>query len=399
MAMAAAASGAGLAAAEPKAERLVSVDILRGLVVILMALDHNRDFFHAEAWIADPTAPATSNLAVYATRWITHFCAPTFVLLAGMSAYIQGRAGKTRRELAGFLLSRGAWLMLLEVSVLNFAWNFSFPGFGLQVIWALGLCMVVLAGMVWLPRWAVLAVGVILIAGHNLLDPIEPKDLGALSSLWTALHEGGPALGAGFVVYPVLPWIGVMALGYGLGPILFEEPAKRRRMLTIIGLSMIGAFFVIRGINLYGDPSPWTVHAEPIRTGFSFLAVQKYPPSLDYILITVGPGLVLLPVLERAKGWFADILLVYGRAPLMFYIAHIYLVHALALTVGLAMGFEAEIFVAVMADPSGMVKADWGFPLWVVYLFWLLVLALLYPLCRWWGELKQRRTDWWLSYL
>ncbi len=382
-----------------KTERLISVDILRGLVVILMALDHNRDFFHAEAWIADPTAPETSNLAVYATRWITHFCAPTFVLLAGMSAFIQGRVGKTRGELARFLLSRGAWLMLLELSVLNFAWNFSFPGFGLQVIWALGLCMVVLAGMIWLPRWAVLAVGVGLIAGHNLLDPIEPKDLGAFASLWTALHEGGPALGAGFVVYPVLPWIGVMALGYGLGPILFEAPAKRRRDLAIIGLSMIAAFFVIRGINVYGDPSPWTVHAEPIRTGFSFLGVQKYPPSLDYILITVGPGLLLLPLLEGARGWFADLLLVYGRAPLMFYIAHIYLIHALALMVGLAMGFEAEIFVSVMADPSGMVKAGWGFPLWVVYVFWLLVLGLLYPLCRWWGELKRRRTDWWLSYL
>jgi len=390
---------AGVTHAPAKAERLTSVDMLRGLVVILMALDHNRDFFHAEAWHFDPTDSEKTNLAVYATRWITHFCAPTFVLLAGMSAFLQGHVGKTRGELTRFLLSRGAWLILLEATVLNFAWNFTFPGFGLQVIWALGVCMICLAGMIWLPRWAILAVGVALIAGHNLLDPVEPEHLGPLGWSWTVLHEGGLAHPTTFVVYPVLPWIGVMALGYGLGPLLLAEGPIRRRWLTIIGLSMIAAFVILRGINLYGDPSPWRAHDEWVRTVFSFLAVQKYPPSLDYLLITVGPGLVLLPLLERAKGWFADILLVYGRAPLIFYIAHIYLIHVLALAIGLVMGFDASIFVAVMVDPSGMVKAGWGFPLIGVYGFWLLVLALLYPLCRWWGDLKRRRTDWWLSYL
>lgn len=382
-----------------RAERLTSVDMLRGLVIVVMALDHTRDFFHARAWLLDPLDPARTDVALFATRWITHVCAPAFVLLSGMSAFLQGHFGKSKGELARFLVTRGLWLIFLEMVILNFGWNFSLPGFGLQVIWALGLGMVVLAGLIWLPRPAVLVVGAAIIAGHNLLDPVVPADLGPAAPLWIVLHEGGLTLTAFFVVYPALPWIGVMALGYGLGPVLVGDPARRRRTLTLLGLSMIAAFFVIRGVNLYGDPKPWTTQADATRTAFSFLNVQKYPPSLDYLLITLGAGLALLPLLERARGWFGELLLVYGRAPLMFYIAHIYLIHALALAIGLAIGFDPGIFVDVMVDPSRMAQARWGFPLTGVYAMWLLVLALLYPLCRWWGGLKQRRRDWWLSYL
>lgn len=392
------ASEAGIAAA-PKTQRLTSVDMLRGLVIILMALDHTRDFFHSQAWLMDPTDPETSNLALYLTRWVTHFCAPTFVLLAGMSAFLQGSFGKTKGDLARFLITRGLWLIFLEMTVLNFAWNFTIFGFGLQVIWALGVGMIVLAGLIWLPRAAVLAVGVAIVAGHNLLDPITPAQLGPAAPLWAVLHEGGLVFTAFFIVYPVLPWIGVMALGYGLGPVLLEEPARRRRTLTLLGLSMIAVFLVLRGINLYGDPRAWTTLAEPVRTAFSFFNLQKYPPSLDYLLATLGVALVALPCLERAKGWFGELLLVYGRAPLIFYIAHIFLIHGLAMAIGTALGFEPRIFIWVMADPAPMVKAEWGFPLLAVYGFWVLVVAALYPLCRWWGGLKQRRRDWWLSYL
>lgn len=386
-------------AAPVKRERLTSVDMLRGLVIILMALDHTRDYFHARAWMLDPLDPAKTDVALFATRWVTHFCAPTFVLLAGMSAFLQGHFGKSKGDLARFLLTRGLWLIFLELVVINFGWNFSIPGFGLQVIWALGLSMVALAGLIWLPRKLVLAIGVAIIAGHNLLDPVVPADLGAAAPLWIVLHEGGLTLTAFFVVYPVLPWIGVMALGYGLGPILIEQPALRRRTLTILGLSMIAAFLVVRGINLYGDPQAWTARAEGLRTAFDFLNVRKYPPSLDYLMVTLGAGLALLPVLERVRGGFGDLLLVYGRAPLIFYIAHIFLIHALAMATGLALGFEPGIFINVLVDPGPMAKAGWGFPLIGVYGVWLLVLALLYPLCRWWGGLKQRRHDWWLSYL
>lgn len=387
------------AIARAKPPRLTSVDMLRGLVIILMALDHTRDFFHSQAWLLDPTDPEKSNLALYLTRWVTHFCAPTFVLLAGMSAFLQGHFGKTKGDLARFLVTRGLWLIFLEMTILNFGWNFTIFGFGLQVIWALGVGMIVLAGLIWLPRAAVLAIGVAIIASHNLFDPVVPKDLGAAAPLWMILHEGGLVFTAFFIAYPVLPWIGVMALGYGLGPVLLEEGPKRRRTLTLLGLSMIVVFLVLRGINVYGDPRPWTTLAEPLRTAFSFFNLQKYPPSLDYILATVGGALVALPLLERAKGWFGELLLVYGRAPLMFYIAHIFLIHGLAMAIGLAMGFEPRIFIWVMADPSGMIEARWGFPLLAVYGFWVLVVAALYPLCRWWGDLKQRRRDWWLSYL
>lgn len=383
----------------PKAPRLTSVDMLRGLVIILMALDHTRDFFHSQAWLLDPTDPEKSNLALYLTRWVTHFCAPTFVLLAGMSAFLQGHFGKTRGDLARFLVTRGLWLIFLEMTLINLGWNFTIPGFGLQVIWALGMAMIALAGLIWLPRRIILTIAVMIIAGHNLLDPVVPKDLGPAAPLWIILHEGGLTLTAFFVVYPILPWIGLMAFGYALGPVLLEEAAKRRKTLVSLGLLMIAFFFVERGLNIYGDPHPWKTLADPLRTAFSFMNVTKYPPSLDYILITVGPALVALALLERLKGWAADLLLVYGRAPLVFYIAHIFLIHALALAVGLAMGFEPRIFVSVLVDSTPMVKAGWGFPLIAVYGFWVLVVAALYPLCRWWGALKQRRRDWWLSYL
>jgi uncharacterized membrane protein len=387
------------AAGRPKAPRLTSVDMLRGAIMILMALDHVRDYFHARAWLFDPTDPAKTDLAVFVTRWITHFCAPGFMLLAGMSAFLQGAHGKTRRELAWFLITRGLWLIVLELTIINFAWNFTIPGFGLIVIWALGVSMIALAGLIWLPRWTILAVAVTIIAGHNLLDGIKPADLGALGPLWQILKVPGFLPPVAFVGYPVLPWIGVMGLGYALGPLLLEDPKARDRKLVVIGLAMIAAFFVVRGINLYGDPRPWSPQADGLRTAFSFMNVSKYPPSLDYVLITVGPLLLALAALERARGWWADILLVYGRAPLVFYIAHLYLLHLIALGVGMAMGFDPKIFIAVLVDPRPMIEAKWGFSLLATYGFWVLVTALLYPLCAWWGELKRRRRDWWLSYL
>lgn len=383
-----------------KPPRLTSVDMLRGVIIILMALDHVRDFFHARAWLFDPTDPAKTDLAVYLTRWVTHFCAPGFMLLAGMSAFLQGSAGKSKPELAKFLITRGLWLIVLEFTVINFAWNFTLPGLGMIVIWALGVSMIALAGIIWLPRRMQLLIAVLIIAGHNLFDGVKPADLGAFGPLWQILKVPGFLPPVSFVAYPVLPWIGVMTLGYALGPILEAPAEERRRTLTRLGLLMIAFFFVERGLNLYGDPRPWTTfEGDLLRTAFSFMNVAKYPPSFSYILITVGPLLVALPLLEKARGWWADILLVYGRAPLIFYIAHIYLLHVIALGVGMAMGFDPKIFVAVLVDPRPMVEAKWGFSLLATYGFWLLVVALLYPLCAWWGALKRRRRDWWLSYL
>lgn len=382
----------------PAKLRLASIDMLRGAVIVLMALDHVRDFFHDKAWIMDPLDPAKTDLALYLTRWVTHFCAPTFVMLAGMSAFLQGYNGRDRKTLSWFLVSRGAWLILLELTLINFGWNFNIPGFALIVIWAIGVSMIVLAGLVWLPTRAVLAIGVAIMALHNLLDPIKAQSLGDFGPWWMILHEQGWN-GFVFVSYPLIPWVGVMAFGYGLAPVFQMEPAKRARILTLLGLGMIVAFLVLRVLNLYGDPRPWSDQPGLLRDGYSVFNVAKYPPSLNYLLITLGPALLLLPQLEKAKGWFAEVMLVYGRAPLAFYVLHIFLGHALMLGVGLATGYPAGVFIGFMANPGPLIESGWGHPLWVVYLVWAIVLVLLYPVCRWWGDLKQRRRDWWLSYL
>lgn len=382
----------------PAKLRLASIDMLRGAVIVLMALDHVRDFFHDKAWIMDPLDPAKTDLALYLTRWVTHFCAPTFVMLAGMSAFLQGYNGRDRKALSWFLVSRGAWLILLELTLINFGWNFNIPGFALIVIWAIGVSMIVLAGLVWLPSRAVLAFGVAIMALHNLLDPIKAQSLGDFAPWWMILHEQGWN-GFVFVSYPLIPWVGVMAFGYGLAPVFQMEPAKRARILTLLGLGMIVAFLVLRVLNLYGDPRPWSDQPGLLRDGYSVFNVAKYPPSLNYLLITLGPALLLLPQLEKAKGWFAEVMLVYGRAPLAFYVLHIFLGHALMLGAGLATGYPAGVFIGFMANPGPLIESGWGHPLWVVYLVWGIVLVLLYPVCRWWGDLKQRRRDWWLSYL
>jgi uncharacterized membrane protein len=379
--------------------RLAVVDLARGLVVMLMALDHTRHLFHAAAFAGDPLDPDTTSGAVFATRWVTHLCAPVFVWLAGVSARLRLQSRGGPGDLAAFLASRGLWLIVLEVAVVNFAVNFSWHGVGLQVIWALGGAMLALAAMAWLPRRAVLAVGVALVAGHNLLDPIAPAAFGALAPLWTVLHAGGPIPGAPvFVIYPLLPWIGVMALGYGMTP-LFEERPDRDQRFLVLGVASVAAFVLLRALNLYGDPAAWDMRADPLRSAFAFLNVQKYPPSLDYVLATLGVALMLIPVLARLPTAIRAVLQVFGRAPLFFYLAHFFLIHGLMTALGVARGLPAEVFVDVMADPSRAGRAGWGVGLAVVYALWALVLLALYPACRWFGALKARRTDWWLSYL
>lgn len=388
-----------MTASSPASGRLTSIDLLRGLVIVIMALDHVRDYVHAASFVSDPTDPATTSLGLYLTRWVTHFCAPTFAFLAGVSVWMQART-KTKGELSRFLVNRGLWLIALELVVENFGWNWSFPSWALMVLWSLGAGMVALAALVHLPRRAVLVIGLAIIGLHNLLDGIQPEALGGAGWFWRLLHGPPGPLGAGFfILYPILPWIGVMSLGYGLGGV-FDLPAERRaKALLAMGGAMILAFLALRLANLYGDPRPWSVQANALRTAFSFFNVTKYPPSLDFVLATLGPMFLLLPALERLKGWAADTLLTYGRVPLFFFILHIWLAHALVTATGMAMGHPFETFIGVVADPTPMVEAHWGFGLWAAYLTWAVVLALMFPLCRWWGGVKARRNEWWLSYL
>ena len=380
--------------------RLSSVDMLRGLIIILMILDHVRDYFMVGAFFRDAVDPATSYPALYATRWITHLCAPGFVFLAGVSAFLKGERTNDARSLSWFLLSRGLWLIVLELTVVNFGWNFGISAPFLQVIWAIGASMVVLAGLVWLGPRAVLAIGIAIVALHNLLDPINPPHLGDAAPVWNLVHEAGfPNLWGVpiFAAYPVLPWLGIMCLGYGLGGMFLKPSGERIRTLIFLGLAFLAAFAILRGLNVYGDPAPWKAFDTPAQTVMSVLNVQKYPPSLLFTLATMGINLLLLAAFERARGPVAEFFLTYGRVPLFVYVLHIYLIHALQIGVGIAIGRPVADFIKVFENPAK--QQGWGFDLPVVYLVWLGVVLALFPLARWFGKVKRTRREWWLSYL
>lgn len=399
-------------------QRLREIDMLRGLVIVLMALDHVRDYFLASGGLGagNPLDPTTTTPWLYTTRWITHLCAPTFVFLSGVSAYLQFARGKSTPNLSRFLFTRGLWLIFLECTVLSFGWSFGFPyAFFLQVIWAIGWCMLALAALVWLPRAAVLAIGVAIIAGHNLLDPINAQQLGSLQLLWTFLHDGGPIFVGqqpiGILAYPVLPWIGIIAFGYGMGAMFTQEPAKRDRQVLMLGIAMLALFFILRGFSLYGDPT-FATGPESIARDWRdqptlgaaimvFFDVQKYPPSLQYTLVTLGIVFTLWPLLARLRGPAASVLNTFGAVPFFFYLVHVYLVHTLAIVANAAAGHRIDGFfnymINVFVSPEKLEGT--GFPLWGVYVAWIAVLVILYPLCRYWQGLKSRRRDWWLSYL
>jgi uncharacterized membrane protein len=380
----------------PVRPRLDHVDLLRGLVMVIMVLDHVRAFFTSAHF--DPTDLARTDLALFGTRWITHFCAPVFVFLAGASAWIAGTR-RTRGELSRFLLSRGVWLVFLELTVITFAWYFTTDfalGLVAQVIWAIGVSMVVLAGLIHLPRLAVAGFGAALVLGHNLFDGLAPDRFGALADLWRVLHVPGPLESLPvFMLYPLVPWVGVMALGYAVGPWIFAQDARAGRRLAVAGAVLVAAFLLLRVLDGYGD------HAHRAHEGgaalllMSFLNTTKYPPSLLYLLMTIGPALVALAAFRRARGPLAGVLVTFGRVPFLFYVAHLYLVHALAVAAGMAQGFPASALRTVFLR----LPADYGFGLPVVYAVWLGVVALLYPLCRRYAEVKARSRAWWLSYL
>ncbi len=396
------------AAPLPGPRRLDSVDLLRGVVMIVMALDHARDFMMAPQFPPEDLAHTTP--ALFFTRWITHFCAPTFVFLAGTGAFLSGRRGRTPRQLARLLLTRGLWLVVIELTVVRFAWafNFDYRFWVLQVIWVIGVSMIVLAGLIRLPTAAIAAFGVGMIALHNLFDGIH------ISSPTNATAAGAPLASATLagasvrdwivallhqpklpVLYPLIPWIGVMAAGYAFGALLLRPEAERRRTLLRLGLALTAAFIALRLVNVYGDPSPWTPQGSGVFTLLSFLDTTKYPPSLLYLLMTLGPVIALLPLLERARGRLARVVTVYGRVPFLYYVVHLALIHLVSLAFGVARGFPVRTFLVVWPFYPHEAGASLG----VAYAVWIGVVVALYPLCRWFAGVKARRRDWWLSYL
>ena len=389
--------------------RLTSIDMLRGLVLVIMVLNHARDDFVAGNVQNPMTDPNVSPLMFF-TRWITHFCAPVFVLLAGASAGLM-TARKTPRELGAFLLKRGLWLIFIEWFVVATAWSFAPFGFAqanglivtpLQVIWAIGASMVVLAGLQFLGARMCLAIGLAIVLGHNLLDYVWPASAtrdGIDHPLWVSLHGQMSVITGPYRIafaYPLLPWLGVMLCGFGIANVFRLEPAKREAWLLRGGIALTLAFIVIRAINVYGDPHPWQVTDRgAVGTLMSFLNTQKYPPSLLFVLMTIGPAAILCAYAERMHGAIKDTLVMFGRVPFAFYIAHLYLLHVLAILLGVTQGFDAsQFFVMAWAFPPG-----YGVPLIWLYPIWIGVVALLYPFCRRVAAVKARRGDWWLSYL
>ena len=384
--------------------RIQSIDLLKGLVMVIMALDHVRDYFHYSAFFFDATDPEQTTWPIFITRFITHFCAPAFSFLAGTSAFMIGKR-KLPAELSSFLFKRGLWLVFVEIIIINFGWKFdiNFTHIGLQTIWSLGISMIVLAGLIYLPKKIILAISIVIIFGHNLLDNIHFEG----SYFWSILHEykqfefieGHKVLFA----YSLLPWIAVMSLGYCFGSLYDSsfEVKKRKRILNNLGIGSLVLFLILIAINKYGNPVQWTNYGITSKTLMSIFDVNKYPPSLLYLLITLGGTFLFLANAEKLKGKVVDFFCVFGRVPFFYYILHIYLIHLIAVFAAEFTGFGWQVMVS-MPTFATRVEAlkGYGFNLITVYVVWIIVILLLYPLCKKFDNYKQSHKEkWWLSYL
>jgi len=388
-----------------KSTRIKSIDLLRGLVIVIMALDHVRDYFHYDAFFFDPTDITQTNLALFGTRFITHFCAPVFIFLAGTSAFFVGQR-KSKKDLSIWLLKRGFWLIFLELVIMDFGWTFTldYSMTILQVIWVLGASMIYLAGFIHLPKKIMVAISLLAIFGHNYFDSFSPVNPTA-SVLWSFLHVFDPIDFSSFqifVVYPFVPWIFVMLLGYHFGT-LYQSTVNeqfRFKRLIQLGLGCVLLFFLLRFSNVYGNLTPWVNDADWSKSLISFFNISKYPPSLLYLLISMGPSFIFLAFAEKWSSHWTEKLLIFGRVPMFFYIIHIYVIHFFALIAAMIMGFKPsdmviDIWINFQTELQGF-----GFNLGIVYGIWLLLIIGMYPLCKWYDLYKRdNREKWWLGYL
>jgi uncharacterized membrane protein len=390
--------------------RLMAIDALRGAVMIVMALDHVRDFFHSAAMSFSPEDLARTTPALFFTRWITHFCLPVFLFTSGMGMFFWWQRGHTKAQLARFLATRGLWLLLLEVTVMRLAYNFSFslsfPIF-LLVLWGFGSCMLAMAGLIFLPLRALSVLCVAVIALHNCLDGIAAAQFGSGAWIWNFIHQPGAFQFMGnvaIVSYPLLPWVAVMGAGFCFGPVFLLEPSARRRILLRTGIALTVGFVILRAWNIYGDPSPWASQKSGVLTLLSFLRCTKYPGSLDFLLMTLGPGLLALAWLDRLRLSTTNPLIVFGRVPLFYFVTHFYAIHAMMLAMAWFKYGGASVALLFSPPPTmggarQLFPADFGYGLGVVYAVWAVLVAGLYPLCRWFAKIKAARTGWWWSYV
>ncbi len=385
-------------------QRIFSVDVLRGLIIVIMALDHTREYVNAQAITFNPEDLTKTTYAFFFTRWITHFCAPVFAFTAGLGAFLKLERGGTKAELSRFLWTRGLWLVFLELTAVRFTFFFSLtdnPTF-LLVFWMLGVGMIALAALIHLPFRVLAGLSIAMIALHNLLDKITPAQFGGYGWIWNVLHQPGmvypdPAVIAG---YPLIPWVGVMAAGFCFGRIYRLPDERRRKTLIMLGLALTAAFIVLRFVNVYGDLRPWEVQPRPGFTLLAFLKTNKYPPSLLYLLMTLGPAILLLGLIDRVRPAVNNALLVFGRTPQFFFIMHIAVIHLLAVALGYYT-YGAQPFL--WTPPPGVggtgYPENYGWSLGTTYLAWMTVVVVMYPMCRILANLKATRREWWLSYL
>jgi uncharacterized membrane protein len=388
-------------------KRIISVDLLRGVIMIIMALDHTREFFHSAALTNNPLDLNTTTPVLFFTRWITHFCAPVFVFLSGTSAFLQS-ARKSKKELSIFLITRGFWLIIIEVTIVNliFSFDISFSAIALEVIWAIGISMVLLGLVIWLPFEIILAIGLLIVLGHNALDFYEKDRTTPFSAGYNLIHRVGFHSLWGkhqlLILYPFLPWTGLMMLGYCLGKVLRNDSATyRKKFLVITGISIIALFIIVRFINVYGDPFPWSKQGNGFYSFLSFINASKYPPSLFFICMTIGPALLLMAWWDNIQTGFTRIVSVYGRVPFFYFLTHFFIIHLFS---AIAFFMRGHSFAEDAADLSTpfikFIKAGEGVQLRYVYLIWLAIVIILYPVCKWYDNYKiNHREKKWLSYL
>lgn len=389
-------------------KRILSIDIVRGLVMVVMALDHTRDFFHLGGMSGDPMNPETTTPLLFFTRWITHLCAPTFVFLSGISAYLSSQ-NKDPKTASLFLIKRGFWLLIVEIVIISLGLSFN-PLYNfiiLQVIWAIGWSMILLGIFSRISKHLVLILGIVLFFGHNLLNYIDlpaPNTLsgGLISALFTTNGSVIPIGEQHFIglFYAILPWTGAMFLGYAIGTWYRADfdPHKRRKYLFYSGLTLFSAFIMLRYFNAYGNPTPRIAYPDALRSFFSFLNVSKYPPSLQFYGMTLGLTIMLLSALEKVKNKLTDILMVYGNVPFFYYVLHFYVIHTFVVIVFFASGYQTKDIISPQS-PFLFVPPTFGFSLPIVYLIWLLVVAALYLPCIWFLKYKSTHQQWWLRYL
>ncbi len=390
-----------------KSYRIESIDLLRGLVMILMALDHSRILFYYGGELADPTDLETTFPFLFFTRFITHFCTPIFILLAGTSAYLYGQK-KSKKQMARFLLIRGIWLIFLELTVTDFIWWFD-PKFGLinlQILWAIGFSMIALSMIIYLPKKIILILGLLIVAGHNLLDGFVMEGYSPKAIFWYFLHQHQflQISESRYVFFndPILACIGVIVLGYCFGEFYKKgfDKERRKKLLLKIGIGALVLFFILRGINVYGDLNPWEVQKNGVFTFMSFMNITKYPLSLIFNLFTIGCGILFLYFAENIKNNFTNFLLVFGRVPFFYYFLHVVLLHSMALLFLILIGDDWHITIINANVISSGMPSDYGFPLWITYVFWIIVVLLTYPICKLYMRYKANNRDkWWLSYL